>query len=146
MEPDFLECSPSFHRGQNKVENEYRVLVLIFDLILASLILYMVRRRSTFLDFHSNPFCHLLVHHKKITVIYASWLEHHSRVLAMTVPYLSTGASLVMQRKQSACKCRRRGSIPGSGRSPGEGNGNPLQHSCQEYPIDRGAWQLQSME
>ena len=33
------------------------------------------------------------------------------------------------------------GTIPGLGRSPGEGNGNPLQYSCLENPIDRGAWQ-----
>ena len=33
------------------------------------------------------------------------------------------------------------GSIPGSGRSPGEGNGNHLQCSCLENPMDRGAWQ-----
>ena len=33
------------------------------------------------------------------------------------------------------------GSIPGSGRSPGEGNGHPLQYSCLENPMDRGAWQ-----
>ena len=32
------------------------------------------------------------------------------------------------------------GSIPGSGRSPGGGNGNPLQYSCLENPMDRGAW------
>ena len=32
------------------------------------------------------------------------------------------------------------GSIPGSGRSPGEGNGNPLQYSCLGNPMDRGAW------
>ena len=32
-------------------------------------------------------------------------------------------------------------SIPGSGRSPGEGNGNPLQYYCLENPMDRGAWQ-----
>ena len=32
------------------------------------------------------------------------------------------------------------GSIPGSGRSPGEGNGNPLQYSCLGNPTDRGAW------
>ena len=32
------------------------------------------------------------------------------------------------------------GSIPGSGRSPGEGHGNPLQYSCLENPMDRGAW------
>ena len=33
------------------------------------------------------------------------------------------------------------GSIPGSGRSSGEGNGNPLQYSCLGNPMDRGAWQ-----
>ena len=33
------------------------------------------------------------------------------------------------------------GSIPGSGRSPGGGNGNPLQYSCLGNPMDRGAWQ-----
>ena len=32
------------------------------------------------------------------------------------------------------------GLIPGSGRSPGGGNGNPLQYSCQENPVARGAW------
>ena len=33
-------------------------------------------------------------------------------------------------------------SIPGLGRSPGEGHGNPLQYSCLENPMDRGAWQV----
>ena len=41
--------------------------------------------------------------------------------------------------KSSACNARDLGSIPGSGRSPGEGNDNPLQ--CLENPMDRGAWQ-----
>jgi len=36
---------------------------------------------------------------------------------------------------------RDMGSIPGPGRSPGGGHGNPLQHSCLENPMDRGAWQ-----
>ena len=40
----------------------------------------------------------------------------------------------------SACNAGDLGSIPGLGRSPGEGNGNPLQYSCLENPIDRGAW------
>ena len=35
---------------------------------------------------------------------------------------------------------RDAGSTPGSGRSPGEGNGDPLQYSCLENPMDRGAW------
>ena len=42
--------------------------------------------------------------------------------------------------KESACNAGDLGSIPGSGRSPGKGNGNPLQYSCLENSIDRGAW------
>ena len=40
----------------------------------------------------------------------------------------------------NAGNVRDAGSIPGSGRSPGEGNDNPLQYSCLENPMDRGAW------
>ena len=43
--------------------------------------------------------------------------------------------------KESACNAGELGSIPGLGRSPGEGNGYPLQHSCLENSMDRGAWQ-----
>ena len=42
--------------------------------------------------------------------------------------------------KASACDVGDLGSIPGSGRSPGEGNGNPLQYSCLENPMGGGAW------
>ena len=42
--------------------------------------------------------------------------------------------------KKSACNAGDQGSVPGWGRSPGEGNGNPLQYSCLENSIDRGAW------
>ena len=42
--------------------------------------------------------------------------------------------------KASACNVGDWGSIPGSGRSPGEGNDNPLQDSCLENPMDGGAW------
>ena len=42
--------------------------------------------------------------------------------------------------KASACNVGDLGLIPGSGRSPGEGNGNPLQYSCLENPMDGGAW------
>ena len=42
--------------------------------------------------------------------------------------------------KESACSLRDSGSIPGSGRSPGEGNGYPLQYFCLENSMDRGAW------
>ena len=42
--------------------------------------------------------------------------------------------------KKSACNAGDRGLIPGSGRSLGAGNGNPLQYSCLENSMDRGAW------
>ena len=44
--------------------------------------------------------------------------------------------------KESACHAGDLGLIPGSGRSCGEGNGNPLQYSCLNNSIDRGAWQV----
>ena len=43
--------------------------------------------------------------------------------------------------KESGCRAGDLGSIPGSGRAPGEGNHNPLQYSCLENPMDRRAWQ-----
>ena len=48
-------------------------------------------------------------------------------------PYSSVG-------KESACSAGDPGSIPGLGRYPGEGNGNPLQYPCLENLRDRGAW------
>ena len=45
-----------------------------------------------------------------------------------------------LSHKEFACNSGDQGSIPGSGRSPGEGNGYPLQYSCLENPMDREAW------
>ena len=42
--------------------------------------------------------------------------------------------------KASVCNAGEAGLIPGLGRSPGKGNGSPLQYSCLENPMDRGAW------
>ena len=52
---------------------------------------------------------------------------------------LTWSSSIDTDGKASACNAGDLGLIPGSGRSPGEGNGNPLQHSCLENPMDRGA-------
>ena len=48
---------------------------------------------------------------------------------------------LKKKKKKICLQCGRPGTIPGSGRSPREGNGNPLQYSCLENSMDRGAWQ-----
>ena len=50
------------------------------------------------------------------------------------------GGSVVKKKKKPAAQAGDMGSIPGSGRCPGEGNDNPLQYSCLENPLDRGAW------
>ena len=60
-----------------------------------------------------------------------------SALLTMPKPLEFPGSS---EDKASTCHAGDQGSIPGLGRSPGEGNGNPLQYSCLENPMDRGAW------
>ena len=49
-------------------------------------------------------------------------------------------ATVVKNPPANAGDTRDEGSIPGLGRSPGVGNGNPLQYSCLENPVDSGAW------
>ena len=54
---------------------------------------------------------------------------------------MSLGFSGGSGSKESACYVGDLGSIPGLGRAPGGGHGNPLQYSCLENPMDIGAWQ-----
>ena len=63
--------------------------------------------------------------------LHLSILNFQASYLVLVVKNLST----------STGDARDVGSSPGSGRSPGEGNGNLLQYSCLENPTDRGAWQ-----
>ena len=92
---------------------------------------------------------------KKTSYLYslAQPLVSYTVVMTNKLSYLSVllffmclpnyeGASLIAQSVKSACSAGHPGSIPGSGRSPGEGNGNPLQYFCLENPVDRGAWWL----
>ena len=58
------------------------------------------------------------------------------RCLYIYKPWASQVAQVV---KNLPANARGQGSIPGLGRSPGEGHGNPLQYSCLENPMDRGA-------
>ena len=54
--------------------------------------------------------------------------------------HLRSGLSGQLKGKESACNPGDAGSIPGSGRCPGGGHSNPLQDSCLENPLNRGAW------
>ena len=54
---------------------------------------------------------------------------------------MAEGLPCSSNRKESACNAGNQSSVPGSGRSSGERNGNPLQYSCLENSMDREAWQ-----
>ena len=81
----------------------------------------------------------------------SSWQQHTCRVAGQEqADTLSASALLSCSRegfprssvgKETAGNAGDPGLIPGLGRSPGEGNGSPLQYSCLENPMDRGAWQ-----
>ena len=107
----------------------------------------------------------LLQHHSS-----KAWILRHSAFFTVQLshPYMTTGKTIALTRqtsvskvmsllfnmlsrlvhsfpggsegKVSACNAGDPGSIPGLGRSPGERKGNPLQYSCLENPMDRGAW------
>ena len=62
------------------------------------------------------------------------------RSLLPCITYACVGLLWWLGGKESACNAGDLGSIPGLGRSPGEGNANPLQYSYLENPMDRGAW------
>ena len=66
----------------------------------------------------------------------------HSSILFYFYPICFGGFPGISDDKESACNAADLGLIPGSGRSPEEANGNPLQHSCLENPMNRGAWRV----
>ena len=68
---------------------------------------------------------------------------HYAQLPGENFSYLASGCSFPcnLTGKESACNAGDPGSIPGSGQSLGEGNGNPLQYCCLENPIDRSTWQ-----
>ena len=69
-----------------------------------------------------------------LILMIALWIEYSS---VTGFPGASSGVSVV---KNLRAKAKYTVSITGSGRSPGEGNGNPLQYSCLGNPMDRGVW------
>ena len=83
-----------------------------------------------------------LLHSQHATLMLTlSFLCPLSLVLLHLVLYTSKGGfPCGLDSKESAWNVGDPGSIPGMGRSPGEGNGNPLQYSCLENSMDRGVW------
>ena len=76
-------------------------------------------------------------------VIYVSDIVQGAKPVNKHGPYFQRGfpgGSVVKNLPVDAGDTGDAGSIPGSGRSPGGRHGNPLQYSCLENPMDRGAW------
>ena len=109
----------------------HSMMILIWNschmifLLQSSLLLFLV---AILLWEKAVPFPYLLV-----------YIIVNSRNPNILVNLLYNLLSLV--GKESACNSGDLGLIPGLGRSPGEGHGNPLQYSCLENPMDRGSWQ-----
>ena len=78
-------------------------------------------------------------HFKEMALIQLSWF---GTVYLLSLPefHFWVGLPWWLTWSRICLYCRNQGLIPGMGRSPGEGNGNPLQNSCLENPMDRGAW------
>ena len=96
-----------------------------------------------FLKMYTSPKCgrctNYAIYSKMCTrpnnvIIYNMWYIAHSMVQASQV------MPVVNNPPANAGDARDKGSVPGLGRSPGRGHGNPLQDSCLENPVDRGAW------
>ena len=68
---------------------------------------------------------------------YLDWCKSNCSLLNFVVSFVML---VVKNLPAGAEDLRDVGSIPGLGRSPGEGNGNPLQYSCLDNPMDRGTW------
>ena len=67
--------------------------------------------------------------------------KHFAQIISFSHHiYFATGFLGSSGDKDPVCSVGDQGSIPGLGRSPGEGNGNQLQYPCLENPMDRGAW------
>ena len=99
---------------------------------------------SYFLLFSTTPHNNNVHQNKNSNASRNTWRKRHNQRLFLefsssliTFSHTSLVAQMV---KASAYNAEDPGSIPGLGRSPGEGNGNPLQYSCLENPMDGGAW------
>ena len=91
----------------------------------------------THTEIHTNIYIQTQIYTKIHTHKHIQTNTHTRR---NTYKYIHRGFPGGSENKASACKAGDLGSIPGSGRSPGEGNGNPLPSTCLENSMDGGAW------
>ena len=158
-EPGGLRSMGSWRVGYNWMTNTFTFLYVFLSLSIFSTYSFFlpvclsihpsISKQPTSMgriDFHKgidlSPSLTLLWDHSQSSLSLESlWLpmlkESPYIFLSWSYSYRFPNGS---EGKESACNAGDTGSIPESGRSPGGGNGNPLQYSCLGNPMDRGAW------
>ena len=108
-----------------------------FQILFRYKLLHDIEYSSLCCTIGSYFFCYIkLVHF----IIYIPYISDTIEYLTLTFHWASQAVLVVKKPPASAGHVRHMGLIPGSGRSPRGGHGNPLQYSCLESPMDRGAW------
>ena len=107
-----------------------KVMSLLFNMLSRLVIAFLLRSKRLLISWLQSPSA-VVLEPKKIK----------SLIISIIYPSIChEGFPGGSEGKASACNAGDLGSVPGLGRSPGEGNGNPLEYSCLENPRDRGAW------
>ena len=107
-----------------------KVMSLLFNMLSRLVIAFLLRSKRLLISWLQSPSA-VVLEPKKIK----------SLIISIISPSIChEGFPGGSEGKASACNAGDLGSVPGLGRSPGEGNGNPLEYSCLENPRDRGAW------
>ena len=146
-------------RGERKMRRRYFLKFLLYNLdpccLLCEIFFWFHWERlvnAMALEFFLWPLSHCIVPIYKCLSILpngqvifqmhsSKMLEREEQIFILCVSLgLWVGFPSGSDGKESACNKGDLGLIPGSGRSPGEGNGNPLQYACLENSMDRGAW------
>ena len=100
--------------------------------------LYVFEISSPYIDTHTHTHTHTLQYISTSVFLFLLFLRYIISLYVCSI----LGNRWDSVGLESACSAGDLGLIPGSGRSPGKGNGNPLQYSCLENSMNRGAWQV----
>ena len=90
--------------------------------------------------FNKHLLCSSGVSPPLIPILLLPPLHHHNKKKSLSSYSVPHGLPWRLSGKESTCSAGGMDLIPGTGRAPGEGNGNPLQYCCLDNPMDRGAW------
>jgi len=133
--------------GSHRVGHDWSDLAAAAAAATAACSFFWIYQTFSYIEVYLSTYSFLLQRLLVVSTItkHLALFFYSNRTLIFTWAHIFFGASqmapVVMNPTVNAGDRRDVGWIPGSGRSPGGGHGNPLQYSCLENPMDRGAWQ-----